>query len=383
MSFNYLLYFEAEEFSFYNIYSPEKPLKSFLTNNFLTASLYKLENEKIFYKLKEELSDIIQVIELFKIELDLNLTNSDQFNFFVIHFTSDIELFNYIGDKYLPIGNEVEKLLNKISSRLYKVQEIRNISRFLVNTYIPPNLRNVIQDNIEGVIQKSENPKSLIFLFSWQKYPFLMEFIHNFSYDFDNEFRRIIKKYINDELSIDKFYWDVHVLDYSNRGIIIYPNEKADFNTISDLLSERIVQYIYGIYIRISDYLRLYQQKLMNLDEIIPKLNYSKFLSDLKLLKFYTYGESPILFRYEMDRILLQTTKDSVERLDPPISEIFDNSLFGYNIYDKILSAYNSLKEELNSSISTIQIIISQKYNGKKKVEDKPEEKIKTIEYKK
>ncbi len=277
MRFHYLLYFEAEEYTFHNIYSQIEPLNSSLTKNFLSSSLYELQNKKIFAKLKEELVDIIQVIEFFKIELNLNLNNSHGFNFFVLHFTSAIELYNHIGDNYLPNRNEADKLLNKISSRLYKIQEIRHTSRFLVNTYIPPNLRDDIKDNIEKVIQNSEKSESLIYFFSWQQYPFIIEFQHNFWYNFDEEFTKLIKKYITDELSIDHINWDAHILDYSNRGILIYPDEKIDFKKVSDLLSESLIQKIYGIYTRISDYLRYYQQKLINLDEILPKLNYSKF----------------------------------------------------------------------------------------------------------
>ena len=383
MRFHYLLYFEAEEYTFHNIYSQIEPLDSSLTKNFLGSSLYELQNKKIFAKLKEELVDIIQVIEFFKIELNLNLNNSDGFSFFVLRFTSPIELFSHIGNSYVPIGNKADKLLNKISSRLYKIQEIRHTSRFLVNTYIPPNLRNDLKDNIEKVIQNSEKSESLIYFFSWQQYPFIIEFQHNFWYNFDEEFTKLIKKYITDELSIDHINWDAHILDYSNRGILIYPDEKIDFKKVSDLLSESLIQKIYGIYTRISDYLRYYQQKLINLDEILPKLNYSEFLSNLKLLKFNTFGGFPLLYLQEIDRILLRTTEDSAERLDPPISEIFDNSAFGYNIYDKIMSAYTSLKEELNSALTTLQIIMSQNHTDKKPIEEKPKEKIKLVEYEK
>ncbi|KKL15624.1 hypothetical protein LCGC14_2503730, partial [marine sediment metagenome] len=375
-----LLYFEAEEYTFHNIYSQIEPLDSSLTKNFLGSSLYELQNKKIFAKLKEELVDIIQVIEFFRIELNLNLNNSHGFNFFVLHFTSAIELYNHIGDNYIPIRNEADKLLDEITSRLYNIQEIRHKSRFLVNTYIPTNLRNEIRDNIEDVIQNSEKSESLILLYSWQKYPFIIEFQHNFFCNFEEEFTKLIKKYVTDELSIDHFNWDVHVLDYCNRGILICPDEKMDFKKVSDLLSERLIQYIYGIYTRISDYLRYYQQKLINLDEILPKLNYSEFLSNLKFLKFNTFGEFPLLYLQEIDRILLRTTEDSAERLDPPISEIFDNSAFGYNIYDKIMSAYTSLKEEINSSLTTLQIIISQNHTDKKLVEEKPKEKKKLVE---
>lgn len=386
MRFHYLLYFEAEEYTFQNPYSPEEPLNSSLTKNFISSALYKLQNQKIFDRLEEELIDIIQdinVIEFFKIELNLNLNNSHGFKFFILHFTSAIELYNHFGEKFLPIRNKAENLLHKISSRLYKIQEIYHTSRFLVNTYVPPNLREDIWSYIKDAIQNSEQPKSSMLIGSWQKYPNIIEFQHNFSFNFDEEFTKQIKKYITDVLSIDQSYWDVYVLDYSNRGILRCPDEKIDFEKVSDLLSDEIVQNIHGIYIRISDYLRYYQQKLMNLDEILSNLNYSEFLSNLKLLKYNTFGEFPLLYLQEIDRILLRTTKDSAERLDPPMSEIFDNSAFGYNIYDKIQSDYTSLKEELNSTLTTLQIILSQNHINKKPIEEKPKEEIIPVEHKK
>ncbi len=383
MRFHYLLYFEAEESAFHNIFLPEEPLNSYLTKSFLSSSLYRLKNKKIFDKLKEELVDIIQIIDFYKIELNLDLNNSSGFNFFILHFISAIELYDHIGDQYLPIKNEVDKILNKIKSKLYKIQEIMHTSRFLVNTYIPPNLRNEIMDFIEEVIQNSEKSESLIFLYSWQKYPFIIEFQHNFSCNFDERFTKLIKKYITDELSIDHFNWDVHFRDYSNLGILICPDKKIDFKKVSDLISERLVQNIYGIYTRISDYLRYYQQNLMNLDEILPKLNYSEFLSNLKSLKFNTFGEFSLLYLQEIDSILLKTFRDSVERLDPPISKIFDNSVFGYNIYDKIKGAYISLKDELNRTITILQMILYQNHIDKILIEKKPKEKIKQFEYEK
>ena len=383
MRFHYLLYFEAEENISQNIFSLEEPLNSSLTKYFLNSSLYELQNKKIFDKLKEELVDIIQVIEFFKIDLNLNLNNSEGFKFFVLHFTSAIKLYQLIGDNYLPIGNEADKFLNKLSSRLYKIQEIRYTSRFLVNTYIPPNLRDDIRDDMEDVIQNSEKSEFLIFHCSWQKYPFIIEFQHNFSSNFDEKFTKLIKNYIIEKLSIDHVNWDVYVLEFSNRGIIMCPDKEMDFEKVGELLSEAFIQNLLGIYTRISDYFRLYQQKLLNLDEILPKLNYPEFLSNLKLLKSTTFGEFPILYLQEIDRILLFTSVDSVERLDPPISEIFDNSAFGYNIYDKVKGAYISLKDELNSAIATLQIIISQKHADKDLIEEKLEEKEKLVEHEK
>ena len=383
MRFHYLLYFEAEENISHNIFSPEEPIKSSLTKYFLNSSLYELQNKKVFDKLKEELVDIIQVIEFFKIELNLNLHNSEGFKFFVLHFTSDIELYHLIGDKYLPIGNEVDKLLDKLNSKIYKNQDIIHTHRFLVNTYIPPDLRDEIGDDMEDVIQNSEKSEFLIFQFSWQNYPFIFEFQHNFSSSFDEKFTKLIKNYIVEKLSIDHVNWDVHVLDFSNRGIIMCPDKDIDFEKVSELLSEAFIQNLYGIYTRISDYFRLYQQKLLNLDEILPKLNYSAYLSNLKLLKVNSFGEFPLLYLQEIDRILLQTSEDSVERLDPPISEIFENSAFGYNIYDKVRGAYISLKDELNSAIATLQIIISQKHTDKDLIEEKLEEKEKLVEHEK
>ena len=383
MRFHYLLYFEAEENISHNIFSQEEPLNSSLTKYFLKSSLYELQNKKIFDNLKEELVDIIQVIEFFKIELNLNLNNSEGFKFFVLHFTSDIELYHLIGDKYLPIGNEVDKLLDKLNSKIYRNQDIIHTRRFLVNTYIPPNLRNEIRDAAEDVIQNSEKSEFLIFHLSWQEYPFIIEFQHNFSSSFDEKFTKLIKNYIIEKLSIDHVNWDVHILDFSNRGIIMCPDKDIDFEKVSELISEAFIQNFYGIYTRISDYFRLYQQKLLNLDEILPKLNYSEYLSNLKLLKVHTFGEFPLLYLQEIDRILLQTSEDSVERLDPPISEIFDNSAFGYNIYDKVRGAYLSLKDELNSVIATLQIIISQKHAEKDTVEEELEEKEKLVEHEK
>lgn len=383
MRFHYLLYFEAEEYTFQNPYSPEEPLNSSLTKNFISSSLYKLQNQKIFDRLEEELIDIIQdinVIEFFKIELNLNLNNSHGFKFFILHFTSSIEMYHHIGEKYLPIGNEADNLLNKISSRLNKIQEIIQTSRFLVNTYIPPNLREDIWGYIKDTIQNSEQHESLMLLGSLHKYPYIIEFQHNFSHNFDEVFTKQIEKYITDVLSIDQIYWDVHVLDYSNRGILRCPDEKIDFEKVSDLLSDRLVQNIYGIYIRISAYLRYNQQKLMNLDEILSNLNYSEFLSNLKLLKFNTFGEFPLLYLQEIDRILLRTSEDSAERLDPPMSEIFDNPAFGYNIYDKIQSNYTSLKEELNSTLTTLQIILSQNHKDIIKEEPTDEEVSEKVE---
>jgi len=377
MRFHYLLYFEAEENLSHNIFSPEEPLNSSLTKYFLNSSFYELQNKKIFDKLKEELVDIIEVIEFFKIELNLNFNNSKEFKFFVLHFTSAIELYHLIGDNYLPIGNEVDKLLDKLNLKLYKIQDIRHTRRFLVNIYIPPNLRNDIRDAMEGVIQNSETSELLIFNCSWQEYPFIFEFYHNFLYNFDEKFTNLIKKYVIEKLSIDHVNWDVHILDFSNRGIIMCPDKDINFEKVSYLLSEAFIQNLYGIYTRISDYFRLYQQKLLNLDEILPKLNYPEFLSNLKLLKINSFGEHPLLYLQDIDRILLKTSENSAERLDPPISEIFGNTPFGYNIYNKVMDDYISLKDELNSAITTLQIIISQKQADKKKIEEKLEVKEK------
>ncbi len=353
MRYHYLFYFEAEEFEIQEGFFPKEPIKTFPAMLFFKSYLYKFENKNIPIKLKKQLNSIIQdidVIEFFKIELDFYFI-SKQFKFFIIHFTSEVELYNQIDDEFLPIENKVKGIMSKLSSKISKIKEINHTTRLLANTYIAPHIRDRIWSNIKNEIKDSKNKDSLFFLESWEKFPFTLIFQHNFFCNFEEKFIKLLKKYTMEDLSIKDVYWDVNILDYSIKGIILCTDEKVNFKKASDLVADRVIQHIHGIYKRISDYMLYYQEKLVNLDQIISNLNTSEFINNLKSFKSNSFGERPFFYLQEIDRILIQTEKNSAERLDPPMSEIFDNPLFGYNIYDEIMLRYSLLKEEINNAL--------------------------------
>lgn len=381
MIFHYLLYFEAGEFTSDYHDSPEEIIICSITKNFLNASLYKFRNNKILNKLKEELIDIIQdinIIKFFKIELHIQLNgNLYGFEFIAVHFTSTIELYSRASGEFFP-KDELKNILNKIIFRIQKINEIKHTTRFLVNTYIAPRMREAFGNYMKTEIENRKNADSLFFNFSSflhsytkfpKKFPFIFELKHNFFCNFDELLTNLLKNFITDELSITHGDWELNLLDFGIKGIKIFFNEKIDFQIVSDMLSDKLVQFIDDIYFMISSYLRDYQKKLMDLDQILPDLNSSEFIANLKSFKSLSFSEHPLLYLQEIDRILLHTDKQSVERLDPPISEIFKNPPYGDNRYDKIQRNYTSLKEELNGAITALQIIISQ--NHKKLIDDK------------
>jgi hypothetical protein len=189
--------------------------------------------------------------------------------------------------------------------------------------------------------------------------------MHNSPCNFNEKIPSIIQKYIKQDLTITHSNWDIQVLNYSNQGIILFPEEAANSQNIINLLSNNLAQYIFGLYVRISDLMIIYQKKLMDLDHILPTLDYkslSNLNEDLKRFKGQSLCDYPWLFIQEIDRIII--LEELHEFYDPPFSSIFRNELIGYNSsIEKIRRAYNLLKDEINNILSNMQLLVSQKQN--------------------
>ncbi len=363
---HYLLYIEGDEFTSFNPFFNDFNTDSVLTKDKFYSSFSNLINETVYNKFKEVLIDIIQDVQIknvYKIKLNSNFRPPKIFNYFVIHFTSEMELYNCINDEYYP-KRQLDKILQDIIFNLSKIPEIKQMSRYIVNTFISPKCKEKFKLGITEQTQSPKNQRNLNFYLSWEPYPFLLEFQHNFSCKFDEEITKIIKNYLKQNLAITHYNWDIHVLNYSNHGLLIYPEEKADLQKISNLLSKNLVQYIYGLYIRISDLMVNYQKKLMDLDQILPKLNnisFSNLNEDLKAFKRQTFSEFPWLFIQEIDRIFILEELQDI--YDQPFSSIFGNELIGNSIIEKIRRSYELLNNEINNVLNNLQLLISQKQN--------------------
>lgn len=363
---HYLLYIEGDELTSFNPFFNDFNTESIRTKDFFYSSSSKIINETIYDKFKEVLIDIIQDVQIknvYKIKINSHFQPPKIFNYFLIHFTSELEFYNYINGGYYP-KRQLEQILQEITLNLSKIPKIRQMSRYIVNTFISPKCKEKFKHEITKQTQSSKDQKKVDFYLSWEPYPFLLEFQHNFSCKLDDEITNIIKKYLKQDLAINHNKWDIHILNYSNQGIIIYPEEEADLHKIGNLLSDNLIQYIYGFYIRISDIMIDYQKKLMDLDLILPKLNYISFSNlneDLKTFKHQSFGEFPWLFIQEIDRIIILEEKQDF--YDPPFSSIFRNTLVGEGIIEKIRRAYDLLKNEINNVLSNLHLLISQKQN--------------------
>jgi len=363
---HYLLYIEGDEFRSSNPFFNDLNTESVRIEDIFYSSSSKLINNMVYDKFKEVLIDIIQDVQIknvYKIKFKSNFQPPKIFKYFVIHFTSQLEFYDCINDISYP-KRQLSKILHEITLNLSKIPELRQMSRYIVNTFISPKCKESFNNEINKQTQSSKDQRNLDFYLSWEPYPFLLEFQHNISCNFDDTITNIIKKYLKQDLAITHYNWDIHVLNYSNRGIIIYPEKESDLHKICNLLSDNLVQYIYMLYIRISDLMVNYQKKLMDLDQILPKLNYISFSNlneDLKTFKRQSFSEFPWLFIQEIDRILI--LEEIQEFYDPPFSFIFNNKVIYDGVIEKIRRSYELLKNEINNVLANLQLLISQKQN--------------------
>lgn len=359
---SYLLYIECDELTSFNPFFNDLNTNSVRSEDYCYSSFSNLNKDTVYEKFREVLINIIrdiQIENIYKVKLNLNFRPSKIFKYFVIHFTSELEFYNFInGENYSK--RQLNNILQNITLNLSKIPEIKQMNRYLINTFISPNCKEKIKQEITKQTQSLRD-----FYLSWEPYPFMLEFLHNSSYNFNEKIPSIIKKYIKQDLAITHSNWDIQVLNYNNHGIILNPEEVTNSQKISNFLSNNLVQYIFGLYIRISDFMLIYQKKLMDLDQILPKLDYkslSNLNEDLKRFKEQSFSDFPWLFIQEIDRTII--LEELHEFYDPPFSSIFKNELIGYNsTIEKIRRAYHLLKDEINNVLSNMQFLMSQKQN--------------------
>ena len=359
---HYLLYIEGDELTSFNPFFNDLNTNSVRTEDFFYSSFSNLNNDSVYDKFREVLKDIIrdiQIKNIYKIKLNLHFQPSKIFKYFIIHFTSELEFYNFINGVKYP-KKQLNKILQEITLNLSKIPEIKQMNRYIINTFISPKCKEKFKQEITKQTQSSTD-----FYLSWEPFPFLLEFLHNSPCNFNEKIPSIIKRYIKEDLTISHSNWDIQVLNFNNQGIILYPEEAADSKKISNLLSNNLVQYIFGLYIKITDLMIIYQKKLMDLDHILPKLDYkslSNFNEDLKRFKVQSFSDLPWLFIQEIDRIII--LEELHEFYDPPFSSIFGNELIGYNsTIEKIRRAYNLLNNEINAVLYNLQLLLSQKQN--------------------
>lgn len=359
---HYLLYIEVDESTSFNPFFNDLDSNSARTGDFFYSSFSNLNKDIVYDKFREVLIDIIrdiQIKNIYKLKLNLHFKPSKIFKYFIIHFTSELEFYNCINGENYP-KKQLKRILQDFTLNLSKIPEIKQMNRYIINTFISPKCKENFKHEITKQTQSSTD-----FYLSWEPYPFLLEFLHNSPCNFNEKIPGIIKRYIEQDLAIIHKNWDIQVINYNNQGIILYPEEVANSHRISNLLSNKLVQYLFGLYIRISDFMIIYQKKLMDLDQILPKLDYkslSNLNEDLKRFKGQSFSDYPWLFIQEIDRIII--LEELHEFYDPPFSSIFKNELIGYNsTIEKIRRAYHLLKDEINNVLSNMQLLMSQKQN--------------------